>query len=73
MLLKVENLTLSYDDITVLNNLTFNINQGQILCILGESGCGKTSLLKAIRGFMDRDNGEIYFQNLNQWPKRNLT
>ena len=63
MLLKVENLTLSYDDITVLNNLTFNVNQGQILCILGESGCGKTSLLKAIRGFMDRDNGEIYFQD----------
>ena len=61
MLLKVENLTLSYDDITVLKNLTFNINQGQILCILGESGCGKTSLLKAIRGFMDRDAGEIYF------------
>ncbi len=63
MLLKVENLTLSYDDITVLHNLTFNINQGQILCVLGESGCGKTSLLKAIRGFMDRDTGEIYFQD----------
>lgn len=38
------------------------MKKGQILCVLGESGCGKTSLLKAIRGFMDRDTGEIHFQ-----------
>ena len=63
MLLKVKNLSLSYGDIKVLEGLTFNMRKGQILCILGESGCGKTSLLKAIRGFMDRDNGEIFFQN----------
>lgn len=63
MLLKVNNLTLSYDDIRVLEGLTFNMKKGEILCILGESGCGKTSLLKAIRGFMDRDTGEILFEN----------
>tara|TARA_B100001540_G_scaffold237444_1_gene211867 strand:- start:427 stop:1395 length:969 start_codon:yes stop_codon:yes gene_type:complete len=62
MLLQVQNLTLSYGEITVLKNLTFTVKKGQILCILGESGCGKTSLLKAARGFMDRDTGEIYFQ-----------
>lgn len=38
------------------------MSKGEITCILGESGCGKTSLLKAVRGFMDRDQGEIYFQ-----------
>jgi len=62
MLLKVEDLSLSYDDWEVLNGLSFEMNEGQILCVLGESGCGKTSLLEAIRGFMDRDNGEIIFQ-----------
>ena len=63
MLLKVKDLTLSYGEIRVLEDLTFNMKSGEILCILGESGCGKTSLLKAIRGFMDRDKGEILFEN----------
>ena len=63
MLLKVKNLTLSYDNVKVLKNVTFNLKKGQVLCVLGESGCGKTSLLKAVRGFMDRDTGEIFFQN----------
>lgn len=63
MLLKVENISLAYDDLKVLNNLSFEVPQGQICCILGESGCGKTTLLKAIRGFMNRDSGEIYFNN----------
>lgn len=62
MLLKVENLSLSYDDWKVLKGLSFQMKEGEIMCILGESGCGKTSLLKAVRGFMDRDQGEIYFQ-----------
>lgn len=69
MLLKVQNVSLSYDDWKVLKDLSFQMNHGQILCILGESGCGKTSLLKAIRGFMDRDNGEIYFQNKRVFNK----
>ena len=63
MLLKVDNLSLSYDDWKVLKGLSFNMKEGEIMCVLGESGCGKTSLLKAIRGFMDRDEGEIYFQD----------
>lgn len=63
MLLKVQDLTLSYDGIKIIQELTFEMKEGEILCILGESGCGKTSLLKAIRGFMDRDNGEIFFKN----------
>lgn len=62
MLLSVQNLSLSYGDIKVLKNLSFDVEAGKVFCILGESGCGKTSLLKAVRGFMDRDQGEIYFQ-----------
>ena len=69
MLLKVENLSLSYGDWKVLDKLNFEMNQGQVLCVLGESGCGKTSLLKAIRGFMDRDDGEIYFQGERVYNK----
>lgn len=63
MLLDVQNLSLSYDDQKVLKNLSFQMEAGKVVCVLGESGCGKTSLLKAIRGFMNRDEGEIIFQN----------
>jgi iron(III) transport system ATP-binding protein len=45
------------------------MEKGQIICVLGESGCGKTSLLKAIRGFMDRDNGEIFFEDTRVFNK----
>jgi ABC-type Fe3+/spermidine/putrescine transport system ATPase subunit len=69
MLLKVENLSLSYGDWKVLDKFNFEMNQGQVLCVLGESGCGKTSLLKAIRGFMDRDEGEIHFQGERVYNK----
>jgi|TARA_B100000795_G_C22801173_1_gene442009 ABC-type Fe3+/spermidine/putrescine transport system ATPase subunit len=62
-LLEIKNLSLSYDSTPVINNISFKIKKGEITCILGESGCGKTSILKAIRGFMNRDSGEIYFQN----------
>ena len=69
MLLKVNNLSLSYEETKVLKSLSFKMKEGEILCILGESGCGKTSLLKAIRGFMDRDEGEIYFQDKRVFNK----
>ena len=62
-LLEVRNISLSYDDLTVIENISFNVEKGEVVCILGESGCGKTSVLKAIRGFMNRNSGEIYFKN----------
>ena len=69
MLLEIKNLSLSYDNVKVLKNITFNLQKGQILCVLGESGCGKTSLLKAVRGLMNRDTGEIFFQNKRVFNK----
>lgn len=62
-LLEIKKLSLSYDNIPVIKDISFDIKAGEVCCILGESGCGKTSILKAIRGFMNRDSGEIYFQN----------
>lgn len=44
--MKIENLNLSYGDNTVFKNLSFEINSGEITCVLGSSGVGKTTLLK---------------------------
>lgn len=52
-MLKIDSLSLSYGTQEVFRNLTLEINQGEMVCLCGESGCGKSSLLKAILGFVD--------------------
>jgi iron(III) transport system ATP-binding protein len=49
----------AYDDREVLDNLTFSVAKGSIACLLGASGCGKTTVLRAIAGFEPITSGEI--------------
>jgi branched-chain amino acid transport system ATP-binding protein len=48
MLLNVQNLSVSYDRIKALHGLTFHINSGEIVCIIGANGAGKSTTLRAI-------------------------
>ncbi|MFQ5931880.1 MAG: ABC transporter ATP-binding protein [Nitrospiraceae bacterium] len=48
MLLSVENLRVSYDQIKALHGITFEIDQGEIVCIIGANGAGKSTTLRAI-------------------------
>ena len=56
-MLKVENLSTSYrtidGDVRVLNNINFQIHENEIFGIAGESGCGKTTLLKVLYDIID--------------------
>ena len=54
-LLDIHNLSVCYPDIQLLSGLSFSVDRGQIVCVCGESGCGKTSLLNAIIGFADSE------------------
>ena len=56
--LKINNLTKVYNDKTVLNNISFEVNDGEFLSILGPSGCGKTTLLKILIGIESPTSGE---------------
>lgn len=61
--LTVSELSLSYhpSSKTVLDQISFELPQGQIACLVGQSGCGKTSLLRCIAGFETPTAGSIQF------------
>ena len=72
-MLIVKNTSFSYNDIQVINDISFTVAKGQNIALIGESGCGKSTLLKLIYGLYDLDNGEIvYNQKQILGPKFNL-
>ena len=57
--LSVRNLSKSFDGKLILNNISFDLKEGEFLSILGPSGCGKTTLLRILIGLERADSGEI--------------
>lgn len=64
-MLELIDITKTFDDKTVLNNISLNINTGEIVSILGSSGSGKTTLLNIILGILKQDSGNIVFNGEN--------
>jgi branched-chain amino acid transport system ATP-binding protein len=60
-LLQVEQVSAYYDQIQALNNLSFYVNQGEIVTLIGSNGAGKSTTLKAICGQV-KTRGSIHFQ-----------
>ena len=63
-MLIVNNLTSYYSNMKILKELSFNLNKGQVLCLLGRNGAGKTTTLKSIMGLVDKTKGSILFLSL---------
>ena len=59
----VENLYKSFDGMTVLNDISTTFENGKTNLIIGQSGSGKTVLLKCILGLFPIDSGQIYFDD----------
>lgn len=59
MTIKIENLTLSYGESVAVRNLSLEIEPGEALVLLGQSGCGKTSTMRCIAGLETPDSGRI--------------
>lgn len=59
MSIEVKNLVKSFEDKVVINDISFKVNDGEILAIVGFSGSGKSTVLKLISGLIPYDEGEI--------------
>lgn len=58
-LITVKNLSLGYESQTIIKDLTFQVEQGDYLCIVGENGSGKTTLMRTLLGLRKPISGEI--------------
>jgi branched-chain amino acid transport system ATP-binding protein len=62
-MLKLDNVVAGYGPTTVLDGLTFDVNRGERLAMIGRNGVGKTTTLRAIMGLLQLHSGKIYFQD----------
>ena len=61
MMLKVSEIAAGYGRIPILSGVSFSVDQGEFVGVLGHNGMGKTTLLKALMGFLPATNGRVWF------------
>lgn len=60
-MLAIKNISFTYIEKPVIENISFDIAKGQNIAVIGESGCGKSTLLKLLYGLYDLAEGEIFY------------
>ncbi|MHA1834967.1 MAG: ABC transporter ATP-binding protein [Candidatus Baldrarchaeia archaeon] len=65
----VKELLKSFGNLKVLDNVTFSVKEGEFLCIVGPTGCGKTTLLKILANLIEADSGEVLIDGSPPNPK----
>ena len=73
-LLKVENLSISYGAIEAVKDISFEVNEGEVVTLIGANGAGKTSTLRAISGLEKVSAGKIIYngQEIQKLPARKI-
>jgi phospholipid/cholesterol/gamma-HCH transport system ATP-binding protein len=64
-LIELREVTMRFRHQVVLRNLSLTIERGQTVCVIGESGCGKTVLLKLMIGLLRASRGSVHFEDLD--------
>lgn len=69
-LIQLKNISLSFENETVLDNISLDIHDKEFITLLGPSGCGKTTTLRIIAGFLEPDQGDVIFsgEKINNVP-----
>ena len=62
-LVELKGISVSFDGDKILDDLNLSIGDGEFVTLLGASGCGKTTTLRIIAGFLEPDEGEVYFDS----------
>lgn len=62
-LFKVENISISFGGVKALNNVSFEVNEGEVFTIIGPNGAGKSTLFNVISRIYQPNEGKIYFEN----------
>ncbi len=63
--LHLEGLTKRFGSVVALDNVSLDINDGELFFLLGPSGCGKTTLLRTIAGFTEPDSGSVHYRGVD--------
>lgn len=72
-MLKAINLTKSYNGTTALNSVSFEVDRGQIFCLLGQNGAGKTTTINLFLGFIEATGGKALINNIEVKPNSTAT
>lgn len=67
---QVNHLTKRFGDLLVLDDISFEINKGEFVCIVGPTGCGKTTFLNLLTGLLEPTEGEILIDGERADPKK---
>lgn len=73
-MLRIEDLRAGYGDVQILQGVTLNIKQGEIVALIGANGAGKTTTIKTISGLIKARGGRITYQGkvIQAWPSHRI-
>ncbi len=63
--ISVQDLTISYGDFVLMEHVNFDVKKGDVFIIMGGSGCGKSSMLRALTGLVPPSKGNIFINDIN--------
>ncbi len=70
IVMEIKNITLKFGGVVAIQDVSFDIKEGEIRSIIGPNGAGKSSMLNVISGFYSPQEGEVWFKSRKRGPLR---
>lgn len=71
-LIKIEHLAKSFGDLAVLKDISFSVKKGEVVCVLGSSGAGKSTMLRCINRLEEATSGSIFLEMKIFYPCKQM-